>query len=377
MRPLLHAACLAAIIACLSQSQVHAQSPRSGAGKETNEQAVERFNSGTIGIVSGGIDGTYVRIASDLATVLDNGEELRILPVIGKGSVQNIADILYLKGVDVGIVQSDVLSYLRRKDAHRDIHQRIQYIAKLYNEEFHLVAASAIKSIEDLAGKKVNVGIEGSGSEITATTVFAALSIKVDAVHHDQALALQKIKQGEIAATVFVTGKPARAMADLKAGDGLQLLPVPFTEPLQDIYLPAVLTAEDYPRLVREGAVGTIAVGAVMAVLAARPESENYKRLTRFTSAFFGSMQAFQAPPRHPKWREVSLAAEVPGWIRFAPAAAWLAVHNVVDGSPAGLKASFSSFLDDRPPRVGGPPLSKIQQEALFQAFQRWQQHNR
>ncbi len=65
----------------------------------------ERINRGTISVISGGINGTYVRIAADLSAVLDNGEDLRILPIMGKGSVQNIDDILYLKGIDVGIVQ--------------------------------------------------------------------------------------------------------------------------------------------------------------------------------------------------------------------------------------------------------------------------------
>ena len=74
-----------------------------------------RANAGTVGIISGGADGTYVRIAADLAAVLDDGDSLRVLPILGKGSLQNIADILVLRGVDIGIVQSDVLAYARRE----------------------------------------------------------------------------------------------------------------------------------------------------------------------------------------------------------------------------------------------------------------------
>jgi TRAP-type uncharacterized transport system substrate-binding protein len=69
-----------------------------------------RANAGTVGIISGGADGTYVRIAADLAAVLDDGDSLRVLPILGKGSLQNLSDILVLRGVDVGIVQSDVLA---------------------------------------------------------------------------------------------------------------------------------------------------------------------------------------------------------------------------------------------------------------------------
>jgi hypothetical protein len=74
-----------------------------------------RANAGTVGVVSGGVDGTYVRIAADLSAVLDDGDRLRVLTLLGKGSLQNMADIIYLKGIDIGIVQSDVLAYAKRQ----------------------------------------------------------------------------------------------------------------------------------------------------------------------------------------------------------------------------------------------------------------------
>ena len=106
----------------------------------------ERMNKGTVGVISGGVDGTYVRIAGDLASVLDDEKDIRVLPMIGKGSIQNIRDILYLRGIDVGIVQSDVLAHLKRKRLHAAIETRIHYITKLYNEEFHLLAGPGISS---------------------------------------------------------------------------------------------------------------------------------------------------------------------------------------------------------------------------------------
>ena len=65
-------------------------------------------------------------------------------PFIGKGSLQNVADILFLRGIDVGIVQSDVLAYLKRKQIYPHIDQSIQYITKLYNEEVHVLARPEI-----------------------------------------------------------------------------------------------------------------------------------------------------------------------------------------------------------------------------------------
>jgi uncharacterized protein len=111
-------------------------------------------NQGTVAIISGAINGTYIRIASDLAAVLDKGDQLRILPIIGKGSVQNITDLLYLKGIDVGIVQSDVLSFILKRNLYPNIAQRIRYVTKLYNEEVHILAGKDVRRLFDLMARR-------------------------------------------------------------------------------------------------------------------------------------------------------------------------------------------------------------------------------
>ncbi|MEM9592110.1 MAG: TRAP transporter substrate-binding protein, partial [Pseudomonadota bacterium] len=73
-----------------------AQTSGAEAQQESHSQTVARVNGGRVGIISGGIGGTYLRIATDLASVLDDGDRVRVLPIMGKGSVQNISDILYL-----------------------------------------------------------------------------------------------------------------------------------------------------------------------------------------------------------------------------------------------------------------------------------------
>ena len=115
----------------------------------------EQVNRGTVGIISGGVNGTYIRIAADLAAVLDK-DDLRVLSIVGQGSVQNVTDLLYLKGIDIAIVQSDVLEFMRRQNTYSNIDKKIDYIAKLYNEEFHILAKNTVSSLADLAGKKVN-----------------------------------------------------------------------------------------------------------------------------------------------------------------------------------------------------------------------------
>lgn len=342
----------------------------------------ERVNQGTVAIVSGGVGGTYVQIANDLANVLDDGETLRVLPIIGKGSIQNIIDILYLKGVDIGIVQSDVLTYLRRNNQFPGIERRIHYITKLYNEEFHLLARDEIRSIEELAGKTVNFDRRNSGTFLTSTIVFETLQVGVQPAFDDQALALQKLKSGEIAAMVYVAGKPAALFRDLAREDGVHLLPVPVTPQLLESYFPSRLGAAEYPRLVAPGSdVETIAVGAVMAAFNWDPDSARYRKVARFVDAFFTKLGDLQQPPRHPKWREVSLTVQPPGWIRFRAAEEWLrrnaarALLAEQNADPR-LRREFDRFLASEQRASPLDNLTREQREALFQRFVRWQERS-
>ena len=288
------------------------------------ESAAEQINKGVVGIISAGVNGTYIRIAADLANVLDS-DTLRVLPIIGKGSVQNISDLLYLKGIDMAIVQSDVLEYLKRKGIYGAIDKRIHYITKLYNEEFHLLANSDIKQVSDLAGRKVNFDVEGSGTAITASLLFESLKIPVEATHYDQATALEKLKAGEIAALAYVVGKPTQLFQKLPADTQLHFLPIEYTPQLLETYLPTRLSNPDYPTLIQpEQEIKTVAVGAVLAAYHWESSNPRYKKVAYFVDRFFEHFNDFQQPARHPKWREVSLSATIPGWTRFATAQNWL-----------------------------------------------------
>ncbi len=127
--------------------------------------------------MSGTIGGTYVQIGADLESVLDDGENLRILSIVGRGSVQSVADILYLKGVDLGIVRSDTLDYLEKKGFANNIKGQFTYITKLYNEEVHVVASKSVHSLADLEGKKVSIDLPNGGTFVTAIAIFERLGI--------------------------------------------------------------------------------------------------------------------------------------------------------------------------------------------------------
>ncbi|WP_439576355.1 TAXI family TRAP transporter solute-binding subunit [Elioraea sp.] len=277
-------------------------------------------NQGTVGIMAGGVDGTYIRIAADLMNVLDEGDRMRVVAMLGRGSIQNMRDIVLLRGIDIGIVQSDVLAFARREQLLPGIDRLVQYITKLYDEEIHLLARTDVASVRELAGTTVNVDVRGSGTAMTSSLVMEALGVPVQLAHDPQDLALTKLRNGEIGAMVYVAGKPARLFSGIAPGSGLRFVPIPATPALLETYLPSSLVSADYPNLIPAGGeVETIAVGAVMAVYAWQPGTERYRKVSRFVHAFTRRFDEFLRPPRHPKWREVNLAAQVPGWTRFDP----------------------------------------------------------
>ncbi|MDJ0934833.1 MAG: TAXI family TRAP transporter solute-binding subunit [Kiloniellales bacterium] len=337
-------------------------------------QLREQVNRGTVGIVAGDMHSATVRMSKDLATILDDGDNRRVLTVVGKGSVQNILDLLYLRHIDVAIVQADVLEYFKARSVHPDVENAIRYVAKLHNEELHLLVRDEIQSVQDLAGKRVSFGSLGSGTYITASILFGALKVGVQPLMIDQALAMEKLKSGKIDGLVYVVGKPARLFSELAPEDGLKLLPLPLPPKLLETYLPSRLTSEDYPNLIApDEPLQTIGVGSVLAVYNWGPENWRYTKVERFTKALFDNFEALQGTNRHPKWAEVNLAAELPGWERFAPAERWLEEHNrerPVAVAENELLLEFQRFLQQS--NLGEAPASQASKDALFEEFERW-----
>jgi TRAP-type uncharacterized transport system substrate-binding protein len=333
-------------------------------------------NRGVVELETGRAAGISVRIAEDLANVIDDGATRRVLPVIGKGSLQNITDLKLLRGVDMAIVQADVLDYARQQNYFPGLEGWITYIAKLYNEEFHLLARRDVKTVAELANQRVNVDLRGAGTAITAGRLFDLLNISVTPTYDDHEVALEKLRKGEIAAIAFVAGKPAPLFRDLTGEDGLHFLAIPLKPAVTAVYAPTRLTAQDYPGLVpSDQPVDTVAVGAVLAAANLQYGSDRYRNLVNFVEAFFTGFQSLLEPGHHPKWHEVNITAELPEWRRFPPAQEWLQRNVQIAAAPnlQDLKVIFSRFIDERQQAAGGPPMTQQEKDQLFGQFELWQ----
>jgi uncharacterized protein len=325
----------------------------------------------TVGIMGGEIDGTFMRVATDLTSVL-NSADLRVVPVVGKGSLQNLGDLLHLPGVDLALVAADALTYAQATHLYPGELGRIQYICKLYDNDVHVCARPEIQTLADLAGKPVNIDVEGAGTNLTARAVFRTLGIAPDLRTDEPTIGQDKLRRGEIAANIYLGGKPIRLFANSPPDTGLHFVPVPSNEALEKTYLPGgLLTHAEYPNLVpADQPVETIGVGVTLAVFGWTPGSTRYRNMVMFVDTFFSKFPELLKPPHHPAWHNVNLAAAQPGWLRFPPAEAWLAQHHPAAATPevadAKMKAQFDTFLTQR----GVPHLTPAQRDATWQYFQ-------
>jgi len=256
-------------------------------------------NNWTVGIAGGQLSGTYMTFANELAEVLDDGENLRVLPIVTYGAASNMDDLLYLRNVDVAVTQADVFDYFRNQRKIANLESRVNYIVRLPVSEMHVLARNEIKSIEDLRGKKVSFGPAGSASSLTGTIVFQRLGVQVEQVLYDNPTALQKLKTGELAALVRVIGRPIDFFAKIPTNSGLHFVPIPFSKIFADYYALGELGNKDYPTLVPEGQpVDTIAVPAVLAVFNWAKNTDRYRRVERFVEHLFTNWDKLRQPPR-------------------------------------------------------------------------------
>ena len=341
----------------------------------------DAINAGLVGIVAEGTDYT-----ADLALTLA-GEQtgVRLLPIAGAGALQNAEDVIFARGIDCGVVQTDVLDDIKRHPPFPGVEKYVQYVTKLYDQDLHVLAGPDIQSIDGLKGKKVNFGLRDSGTYTTATKIFNALGVQSDVTTLPQPLALDKLRRGEISALVYVATKPSRLFQDIRPDENLHFLPI--GADLSPNYIPSTITSEDYPELVSKDApVYTVAVGTVLVSYNWPTNSERYHRLNRFVQAFFTHLKDIKA--RRPRWRDFDVSASVAGWTRFPAAEQWLKKAELSPApdrataqeraplDPQEREALFREFADYQrtaEPQKAAVYLKPEQREALFRGFTQYQ----
>lgn len=332
-----------------------------------DQQQKERLNAWTIGLATGRIEGAPLLFASELARVLDDGDNMRVLPIVTRGPFDNVYDLLYLRGVDAAIVYGDVLDYFKNKPEFAAAWRRINYLLSLFPAEAHIFVRPEIKSLQDLKGKVVNFNTHGTAANFSGPIIFKQLGIDIKATFIPHTIAMQKMKQGdEVAATFWISSKPIPPFLKGQWPEGFKFLPIEYSDKLE-YYVPAYLNHADYPALIPEGQqVSTVAVPVVLAVYDWPKNTDRYNRLVRLVDYLFDRFERLQTQPGyHPKWKDVNLAATVPGWERFKP------LQDKLDQQLASAPRPIDP-AQARAQAARAAPNNAAEQERLFQQFLEW-----
>ena len=334
----------------------------------SDQQHKDRINSWTVGLAAGRMEGAPLMLASELARVLDDGDNMRVLPIVTRGPFDNVYDLLYLRGVDAAIVYGDVLDHFKNKPEFAGSWRRINYLLNLFPSEVHVFARPEIKSLHDLAGKTVNFNTPGTAANFSGPIIFKQLGIDVKATFIPHGVAMEKMRQGdEIAATFWLSTKPLPQFLKGKWPEGFKFLPVEYTAKLE-YYAPTQLEHSDYPNLIPQGQqVSTISVPSVLAVYDWPKDTDRYRRLVRLVDYLFDRFGKLQKEPGyHERWKDVNLAGQVPGWQRFGPLQARL--DKIAGATPR--PSVNPAMARDQAARAA--PNDPATQDRLFREFLEW-----
>jgi TRAP-type uncharacterized transport system substrate-binding protein len=296
------------------------QIPQSLREIQPDDVQVQRKNGWTVRIAAGTKDDSSMRFADELGRALNDGDDLRVLPVASRGPAGNVEDLFYLQDIDIAVTQADVLEYFRT-ERKTPLNGRVQYITRLPPSELHVGAREDIHTMEDLRGQKVVFGPPGSAPAVTGPMVFRRLGIAVKPVFVDLREGLRMVRAGEASALLTVDSKPSDFWLRVPPYAGLHFVPAPHGKAVADLYDSAEFTSADYPNLIGPGErIDTLSVAGVLAVQNLPKSDDRFRRVLRFVQYLSARWDRLREKPYHPGWRDLSLAASVPGWTRFSAA---------------------------------------------------------
>ena len=283
----------------------------------------EKINAWTVGLAAGLIEGAPLRLGAEMARVVDDGSNMLVLPIVTRGATENLNALLYLRGVDAAIINSDALE--EYKIQVPQLRRKITYLLNLFPSELHILVRPEIQTLQDLNGRKVNFNTLGTAAAYSGPMIFSRLGINAEKMFIPHPVALEQMRKGEIAAVVFITSKPVDAFVRGRFEPGFKFLPVQYESKFEDYYLPALLDAREYPGLIKPNErVATIAVPTALVAFNWAQQTNRYDRVARFVNLLFSRIEKLQGPGFDEKWKSINLAATVPGLDRFPAAQEWL-----------------------------------------------------
>lgn len=364
---------LCPISVSVQPSSAQTAQPREKSANTAREVMRQKMNENLLILMCGSLGAPYIQLGHDISVVVNDGDNLRVLPVVSDGALTNVRDVLFLRGVDLGITTVQILNDLKASGENGpNLDRQITYIAPLSVDTLHILARPGINSIEDLKGKRVSFNTKGSGTARFTPQVFKALGIDVVETTMAQGDAIQAMRNGDLDATACSCPMPLPAFPNVKPEWGFKFLDVPYAPAFEQDYVPASITHENYPNLVpKETKVQTIATSTILIVFNWPRNTDRYRRTEKFIDAFFTKVDDLRKPPRHPAWRHVNVTATIRGWQRFPAAQEWIDRNAKNAAAPSVTPTGIDTTVA-RAQAARAAPGDSAEQERLFQEFLKW-----
>lgn len=277
-------------------------------GVHAAESRALKLNQGAVGLLASQPE--LVDDALLIANAVDHTNGLRVLPIIGRGGLQSINDLLFLRGVDVAMVASDSLAYVKKNKLYTTEADKISYLAKLANVNVIVVAPVNIANLESLEGKRVAAGSVDGDEFVAADLIFGSFGVAYERVSESGKTAIAALEEGRVDAAVFAGADAYPLLAAIKDADKFHVLQISVAEDLKEAFLPAIVTNAELPNLIpKDGAVETVASALVLAVFDWPNKSERFYKLQKFKSALFENYLASLSEEQ-----QTNFIAAVPGW---------------------------------------------------------------
>jgi uncharacterized protein len=285
-----------------------------------------------MGIVTGGEKGTYYQFGLNLQRLVKpHGINLNV--ATSRGSVENVFAVYQRPNTQLGIVQSDVLAFVARVETDpvlQRIAKKIRMVFPLYNEEVHILGRKDITDFDDLAGKRVAIGREGSGTYLTARLMFKVAEIEPrQMINIDTDEALAELKAGRIDAMFYVAGAPVKLFAEsVSDADNLAFLTVT-NKNVAEFYPVVEIPANTYRW--QSKPLSTVAVKSVLVSFDFRRlDCDNVGRFAKILASNMGWL----VDNGHPKWKSVKLDYPLKGWEQYDCVRKYVGTASVAPASP-------------------------------------------
>jgi uncharacterized protein len=281
---------------------------------QAEDARVAKLNQGTIGLVASQPE--LLGTALQISKAIDHTNGLRLLPIVGRGGLQTINDLMYLRSVDAALLSSDALAYVQKNGLYTEDAPKISYLAKLANANVIVLARREFTTLESLRGMRIAVGTSESDGFVAADLIFGSLGLSYEGVGMSAETAIKAMQDKTIDAAVFAGAGSSNALAGVNQASGLHIVPISADKELAKTYSPAILSHADFPNLIAaDYAVETVASAIVLAVHEWPNQSERFQKLAKFNAALTTKYFPAQGPAQ-----TTNFSATVPGWKTYVTA---------------------------------------------------------